>query len=69
MVRRLVVLALVGAACRQSRPMANQVELPHLDSTVLSNPARMDSLLDTMPGGGMVKGNDSAAHRLLRKKM
>jgi len=49
--------------------MADKVEVPHMDSTVLTNRARMDSMLDTMPGGAMVKGNDSAAHRLLKKKM
>ena len=49
--------------------MADKVEVPHMDSTVLTNRARMDSMLDTMPGGAMVKGNDSAGHRLLKKKM
>jgi hypothetical protein len=49
--------------------MADKVEVRHMDSTVLTNRARMDSMLDTMPGGAMVKGNDSAAHRLLKKKM
>ena len=69
MVRRVVALALLVAACRHNRPMANKVEVQHMDSTVLTNSARMDSMLDTMPGGAMVKGNDSAAHRLLKKKM
>ena len=69
MVRRLVALALLATACRQTRPMADKVEVQHMDSTVLTNRARMDSMLDTMPGGAMVKGNDSAAHRLLKKKM
>jgi len=69
MVRRVVALALVVAACRNTRPMADKVEVRHMDTTVLTNRARMDSMLDTMPGGAMVKGNDSAAHRLLKKKM
>ena len=69
MVRRVVALTVLLAACRQHRPMADKVEMPHMDSTVLTNRARMDSMLDTMPGGAMVKGNDSAAHRLLKKKM
>jgi len=68
-VRRVIALALLAAACRHNRPMADKVEVPHMDSTVLTNRARMDSMLDTMPGGAMVKGNDSAAHRLLKKKM
>jgi len=69
MVRRLVVAAVVVAGCGHTRPMADKVEMPRVDSTVLTNRARMDSMLDTMPGGLMVKGNDSAAHRLIKKKM
>jgi len=70
-VRRLVILALALAvpACRKTPPMADKVEMPHPDSTVLESPARMDSMLDTMPGGLMVKGNDSAARKLIKKKM
>ena len=49
--------------------MADQVELPHMDSTMVVNPMKADSMLDTMPGGEMVRGNDSAAMKLLKKKM
>jgi len=48
--------------------MADKAEMPAADSTAMMNPARMDSMLDTMPGGEMVRGNDSATMRLLKKK-
>ena len=67
MVRRLVALALFAAACGKNRPMADKAEMPRMDSTAMT-PAHMDSMLDTMPGGEMVRGNDSAAMRLLKKK-
>ena len=71
MVRRdlAFVIALIGfAACRENRPMADQVEMPTMDSGVAADPMKVDSMLDTMPGGEMVRGNDSAAVRLLKKK-
>jgi len=49
--------------------MADQVETPVMDSTMLSDMPRLDSLLDTMPGGEMARGNDSATLRLVKKKM
>ncbi len=70
MVRRLVVLVLAAAAaCGKTRPMADKVELPHADSAMLTDRTRLDSLMDTMPGGRMVQGNDSAMMRLMKKKM
>ena len=71
MVRRHLVLAaaVIGiAGCRENRPMADRVEMPVMDSAVAADPMKADSMLDTMPGGEMVRGNDSAAVRLLRKK-
>jgi hypothetical protein len=65
---RLVALALLAAACGKNRPMADKAEMPAMDSTALMSPARMDTMLDTMPGGEMVRGNDSATMRLLTKK-
>ncbi len=49
--------------------MANVVEMPHADTTILADRAKVDSMLDTMPGGEMARGSDSAARRLIRKKM
>lgn len=64
----LAVLLALAAACRENRPMADVVELPRADSAMMTDPAKVDSMLDTMPGGEMVRGNDSAAMRLLKKK-
>jgi hypothetical protein len=71
-VRRHLVFfaALMGiGACRENRPMADQVEMPTMDSMVAADPIKVDSMLDTMPGGEMARGNDSAALGLLKKKM
>lgn len=69
MVRRALILVAVLAACQRNRPMADQVEMPRMDSAMVANPMKADSLLDTMPGGEMARGNDSAAMRLVKKKM
>jgi len=68
-VRRFVALALFAAACGKNRPMADKAEMPSMDSTAMMSPARMDSMLDTMPGGEMVRGSDSATMKLLKKKV
>jgi len=49
--------------------MADKAEMPSMDSTAMMSPARMDSMLDTMPGGEMVRGSDSATMKLLKKKV
>jgi hypothetical protein len=63
------VLVLATAACGRNKPMADRVEMPAMDTATVMDAARRDSMLDTMPGGEMVRGNDSAAVRLLRRKM
>ena len=71
MVRRdliIVVVSLGIAGCRENRPMADQVEMPLMDSMTAADSLKVDSMLDTMPGGEMARGNDSAAMRLLEKK-
>jgi len=35
----------------------------------MENAAARDSMLDTMPGGEMVRGDSAAAMRLLKEKM
>ena len=55
-------------ACGRDRPMADMVEMPHADTIMLADRAKVDSMLDTMPGGEMARGNDSAAMRLLKNK-
>src|SRR2546427_8805585 len=61
-------MALFAAYCGKNRPMADKAEMPSRDSTAMMSPARMDSMLDTMPGGEMVRGSDSATMKLLKKK-
>jgi len=69
-VRGALICALVLAtSCRENREMADRVELPVMDSTLIREPMKLDSMLDTLPGGEMVRGNDSAAIRLIKKKM
>lgn len=72
MVRRGLILvagAVLAAACSKNRPMADRVEMPHADSAMVTNAMKADSMLDTMPGGEMARGNDSAAMRLMKGKM
>lgn len=72
MVRRVVVVVLLSAtalACRENRPTADRTVMPPADSTMMWDPMKADSMLDTMPGGEMARGNDSAAMRLIKKKM
>jgi len=67
-VRRAVALAVLLAACRENRPTADRMEIPATDSMMVTDPMKADSMLDTMPGGEMVRGNDSAAMRFVRSK-
>ncbi|MGH7568107.1 MAG: hypothetical protein ACREL9_03915 [Gemmatimonadales bacterium] len=70
MVRGALICALaLATGCRENREMSDRVEMPAMDSSIVRDPMKLDSLLDTMPGGEMVRGNDSAAVRLIKKKM
>jgi hypothetical protein len=70
-------LALVGAmtaastSCGSERDMPDSVEMPDTMEVkrALEDPAAGDAMLDTMPGGEMVRGDSAAARRLLRDKM
>jgi hypothetical protein len=65
----LASLALIG--CGREREMANDVEMP--DSMpimrALEDDGARDSMLDTMPGGEMARGDSLAEMKLLKKKM
>ncbi len=67
----LFAVALAVAACGRERDMPERVEMP--DSTAvmraLSSEAAMDSMLDTIPGGEMARGDSATAAALLKKKM
>lgn len=66
----VLALALL-AGCGSERPMADRVEMP--DSMpvarAMEDAAARDSMLDTMPGGEMVRGDSAAEMRLLKEKM
>jgi hypothetical protein len=67
----LAACLLFAAACGRERDMPDRVEMP--DSTevmrALDNKAAMDSMLDTIPGGEMARGDSATAAELLKKKM
>lgn len=79
MVRRRVSGLLVAAAgltailalgCARTRDMPERVELRDSMPVVRSmhDMRAADSMLDTMPGGEMARGDSAAAMRLLKKK-
>ena len=61
----------VVATCGRTRDMRERVDMT--DSTqvrrAMENMKAADSMLDTMPGGKMVRGDSAATVRLLKKKM
>ncbi len=77
MVRRRLAIALaLGtalalAACRRERDMPEHVEMPDTMPVIraMHDAAARDSMLDTMPGGEMARGDSAAAMRLLKRKM
>ena len=48
--------------------MADAMTMPGADSMAVLDPMRAESMLDTMPGGEMVRGNRGATGRLLESK-
>jgi len=67
----ILVLVLVAAGCPKQRDMADEVEMPDSMPVVraMHDPAAMDSMLDTIPGGEMARGDSAAAMKMLKKKM
>ena len=67
-----MLLALVTvAACGRQRDTAEHAEMRDsmpVKRAMHDAPAR-DSMLDTMPGGKMVRGDSAATMKLLKKKM
>jgi hypothetical protein len=65
------VVAVSGPGCRKDADMPERVEMP--DSTPVSramhDAAMRDSMLDSIPGGEMARGDSAAAMQLLKKKM
>ena len=72
--RATLLLALIltlAAACGREREMPERVEMPDSAAVMrtLGSEAAMDSMLDTIPGGEMARGDSAAAARLLKKNM
>ena len=59
------------ASCAPDREMAEQVEMPDTMEVkrALESPGARDSMLDTLPGGEMARGDSVASERLLQDKM
>lgn len=62
---------MVAAACDPEREMPERAEMPDTMEVkrALEHPRARDSMLDTLPGGEMARGDSAAAERLLRDKM
>lgn len=65
----LVMVALV--ACGSDSDMVDTVEMPDTLEVrrAIGDPDARDSMLDTLPGGEMVRGDTAAEMRLLHDKM
>jgi hypothetical protein len=62
--------ALLAVACGRERDMPETMELPDSMPVIraLEDARVRDSLLDTMPGGEMARGDSTAAAKLLEQK-
>lgn len=70
--RRAVFLLMpILAGCGRERDMPEQVVMPDTMPVVraMKDASARDSLLDTLPGGEMARGHDTAAMKLLKHKM
>ena len=69
----LLVFACAGfaGACSTARDMSEKVDMPDSMPVMraMQNMKTADSMLDTMPGGEMARGDSAAAMRLLKKKL
>lgn len=68
----IAVVAATGlAACGADRDMAETAEMPDTAQVqrALTERQARDSMLDTLPGGEMARGDTAAARKLLREKM
>jgi hypothetical protein len=69
--KRAIVMLVLAWGCGTARDMPEQVNVR--DRTPIMRAMQdmhaADSMLDTMPGGEMARGDSAAAMRLLRKKM
>jgi len=75
MVRRRLGLVLVGAgllalACGRERDMPERLEMPDTMPIMraMQDAGARDSMMDTLPGGEMARGDSAASMELLRRK-
>jgi hypothetical protein len=63
--------AVMTAACGREGDMPETMEVQDSMPVIraLQSEGARDSMLDTMPGGEMVRGDSAAATRLLKEKM
>lgn len=59
------------AACGADRDMAESADMPDAARVhrALADREARDSMLDTLPGGEMARGDTAAARKLLQEKM
>jgi hypothetical protein len=76
MVRRrltpwLAVALLAGLSCTRQQPVREHADLSDTAALrrAMEDARARDSMLDTIPGGEMARGDSAAELRLLRKKM
>lgn len=64
------LLAVALAGCGRDRPMAGSADLPDTARVrrAMTDAVARESLLDTMPGGEMARGDSAAEVRLLHDK-
>ena len=68
----LLVLAIVAVlACGRTRDMPEKVDMHDSTSVIraMKDMKAADSMLDTVPGGKMARGDSAASMKLLKKKM
>lgn len=65
------VLMVAAAGCRREADMPEKVEMPDtaIVMRAMSDAEARDSMMDTIPGGEMARGDSAAAAALLKKKM
>jgi hypothetical protein len=69
--RFTALVAATFAACGRARDMPEKVEMADSMPVMkaMQDMKAADSMLDTMPGGEMARGDSAAAMKLLKKKM
>ena len=67
----LVSLLAIAPACGRTRDMPERVDITDSMQVrrAMENMKAADSMLDTMPGGKMARGDSAATVHLLKKKM